>query len=151
MKSNSYLIKFCISVIGLFFSITAFAQNPNKLNSISELYTTWYEWPHETHDSQTTFKTTKYVPVPGIDKQEAPFDLLQFNSDGSCIVTKYCGYCPDLVIEKKYGTFELIYSGEIVSSIKITLAQQDSINQIKVGSLASEKLVLDISQLQNKN
>lgn len=133
-KSKSWLSVF---IFVCFSSAFSFAQQSANNSSI---YNTWYEWPHENSNGNTVYKTVKYVPVPGIDKQDEPFGKLIISANGNLIKTQYCGYCPNLKITENKNKAELISNNGIITGLKIKNAQKTSV--IKVLSLEKDKLTL---------
>ena len=146
MKKQFSVNKAVTTLFSLFLLTMVFAQSSqNKLQSnAEELVNTWYEWPHEGNDGSSVFKPQKYIPVPGIDKQEEPFVKLVFNRDGTCIVTKYCGYCPKLVLNENYCTYAITPSENNTTTLTISFTTSEETMTLKLLSCSSEKLIMNL-------
>lgn len=126
----------------LVFSISLSAQNSE--NNLSNLNNTWYEWPHENSNGNTVYKTTKYEPIPGIDKQDEPFSKLIIKNDGTFIKTQYCGYCPALKLEENIGKFTT--KNDIIS---VNYKGVKNVSTLTLVSLDKDKLVINFQHIIN--
>jgi len=143
MKQGSIFsgIKYVFILSLLLSGFGSFAQQANT--TTETIYNTWYEWPHENTNGNTVYKTVKYTPVPGIDKQDEPFSMLIIKNDGTFIKTQYCGYCPALKIEETKGQFS-IESVKGKTNIKVTYNSSKSPAPLEVVSASKDKLVLNL-------
>ena len=139
MKNLFCIKRSGIVLILLSFFINSFAQNSTS----SELVNTWYEWPHEGTNGNTVFKIIKYIPVPGIDRQEEPFQKLEIKNDGTLVKTQYCGYCPNAVLTSNAGNYQTISQVNTISDITISFPNGDLSISAKVISYSNDKLVLN--------
>ncbi len=125
---------------GLAFATAAVAQNAPQANA---LFNTWYEWPHESVNGATVYHTAKYVPVPGIDRQDEAFRMISISADGNFIMGEYCGYCPAVKLKEQKNTYKLISNENVVSEIQLNPGRKDSkATYIKVITLEKDKLVI---------
>jgi|GEM_PF-5979926 len=90
-----------------FAPFTAFSQSAGKtlIEPPAALFNTWYESPHESSATAIVYRIVKYMPIPGIDKQDEAFKSLTVNADGSIVQGQYCGYCPAVQLIEKKGTY----------------------------------------------
>jgi hypothetical protein len=146
MKNQFTLIKVCITFLLLSFSISASSQSSAKVPAPynNNIHNTWYEWPHEANGTNTVFKTQKYTPIPGVDKQEDPYIKLIINADGSFTTTQYCGYCPSYTLTEKNGTFSVISSNSIVTGLKVALPEEENNIICNVTSCTADKLIINL-------
>lgn len=146
MKNQFSVKRASILLLLLSFFVSGFSQSSAKAPApyTSTIHNTWYEWPHEANGNNTVFKTQKYTPVPGIDKQEDPFIKLIINADGSFTTTQYCGYCPNYTITEKNGTFSVISANTIVTGLKVALPEEENNIICNVISCTADKLIMDL-------
>lgn len=122
---------------------TCLAQKSNSSVS-SDIYNTWYEWPHENANQNTVYKTVKYEPIPGIDKQDEPFSKLIIKNDGSFIKTQYCGYCPAVKLEETTGKFVINNS-----TLDVTFKGAKSVAPLTVVAVTKDKLTINFQHTIN--
>ena len=134
-----------ITIVSLFFFLVSFSQTQN------EIYNTWYEWPHETDGGNAVYKTSPYVPVPGIDHQYDVYKKLVIQNSGAIKVGQYCGYCPNVNLVETIGNFTISEHKNIIKSITITYPNEQTKNTIQIISYSVNKLVLEIQININPN
>ena len=132
----------------LFAGGTCLAQKSNSSVS-SDLYNTWYEWPHENANQNTVYKTTKYEPIPGIDKQDEPFSKLIIKNDGTFIKTQYCGYCPAVKLEEAKGKFELKNANDASNTIEVKYINSKTPSPLSLISVSKDKLIINFQHTIN--
>lgn len=137
LKSGFLVLSLCIGNWS-----NLYAQNGET--STNPLHNTWYEWPHESANGQTVYKSTKYLPVPGIDKQDELFKMITIGADGSFITSQYCGYCPNVTITEQKSNYKASTLGK-TTELKIysDKSKQTSVNVVSVDK---EKLVLSATK-----
>ncbi len=136
------------AILFLFTGATCLAQKSNNPVN-SDLYNTWYEWPHENTANGTVYKTTKYEPIPGIDKQDEPFSKLIIKNDGTFIKTQYCGYCPLVKLEENTGKADIKSTNGVVDAINVTYKSNSDVSPLSVVSLAKDKLIINFQHTIN--
>ena len=134
----------CICILSLlFFCLAVSAQKSSNPNS-SDINNTWYEWPHENFNGNTVYKTVKYEPIPGIDKQDEPFSKLIIKSDGTFTKTQYCGYCPAVKLEESNGK-------SVINNNNISVSYQGmkQVSTLTIVSIDKDKLVINFQHIIN--
>lgn len=149
-KTHTFFSKIkYLFILSLFlFGLSSFAQKANN-NISNEICNTWYEWPHENANGNTVYKTVKYEPIPGIDKQDEAFSKLIISGDGTFIKTQYCGYCPAVKLEESKGKCEINNTNGTISSIQVTYNNAKQISPLTVVSSDKDKLVINFQHIIN--
>lgn len=145
MKKQINNKKTGLTIISLFFFLASFSQTTN------ELYNTWYEWPHETEGGNNVYKTSPYVPVPGIDHQYDVYKKLVIQNSGAIKVGQYCGYCPNVNLVESIGNFTISEQKNSVKNIIVTYPNMQANIIIDIYSYSVNKLVLKFQSGINTN